>query len=224
MALPYIVQSYTSGVPTPGNLNPITMTGVTAGNLLICGMFSGGGAGGTLTCTDSQGNNWATKSTVNLATDSDTITVLATIASATGNCVVTFYVNAVTPSGGLRAVLYEAANSTTTLDGGAGATSNTTGATTLDSGPLITGAHNGLLFSIGATDNATNATIGPLRGWTNPQNFGDTSDPNPIGLAQVSIAPYPGTYEAKSTTLASAEQATILVCFLSGGRTYMIAK
>lgn len=223
MAIPYVIQSVSSGVPTPGGLNPITLNGVTQGNMLLCGMYSGGGAGGTLTITDSQGNPWNAVATAYLAIDSDTLTVLATIASASGPNTITFYAQGITPSGGLRAVVYEIANCTTTLDGGSGVSLNTTGATSLDSGPIVTAAYNDLLFGFGGLDNATNAVIGPGPDWGNALNFGDSSDPNPIGLAEIQIAAYPGTYRATSTTLNSSEQATILVAFLAGGAFQMIA-
>jgi hypothetical protein len=178
---------------------------VTAANALYAMAYFGGGSGATITFTDSQSNSWSTVTSASLATDGDTIAIGCAIAGTSG-------FDEVTANNGVRMVLYEVHGATCTPDV-TPVSSNTTGATSCNSGPMTTSTANDLLIGFCGTDGSQTATWTGGSGWSNVFNYSTGSVV--FGLGEIQVGTTPGSYTATSAAFptTSGEQATIIVAF-----------
>jgi hypothetical protein len=186
---------------------------VTSGNALIAMAFFGGGAGTSLTFTDSLGNSWATIASASLLADGDTMAVGCTIAGSSA-------ADTITSNQQVRWVLFEVQTATCTPDAnagtctvGSGACSNTLLATSCNSGALTTSTANDLLIGFCGTDGSQTATWGAGSGWSHGTNYSTSG--TVFGLSEFQVATSPGSFTATSAALptTSGEQTTILVAF-----------
>jgi hypothetical protein len=201
-----ITPTFVQGIASTGSLITSLNFGsaVTTGNALYALAFSGGGSGESLTFTDSQSNSWSTVVSANLATDGDTMAIGCAIAGTSGS-------NTVTVSDGVRLVLYEIHNATCTTDV-TPVSSNTTGSTSCNSGPMTTSTANDLLIGFCGIDIAQTPWAGGS-GWSNVFTAPTGSVADVLGEIQVGTSP--GSYTATSAAFptSSAEQTTIIVAF-----------
>jgi hypothetical protein len=203
---PSIVQSKSTG--TGGSTGSLALTSsVTAGNVLLATIY-GGSAASTLTFTDSLGNTATMIASTSLATDDDTVAIACAPVATSGSDTLTFKING--SSGLVLANIYEVHNSTGACTQDVTAVHlNTTGATACNSGSMTTSTANDLLIGAGGLDGTQTTTIAAGSGWSGGLNAGNTG--HPLLLGEYQIATSPGSFTATSGTIASEEQATVMV-------------
>jgi hypothetical protein len=212
---PSVIQSNVTGTSNWSNTLSFSAN-VTTGHALYATMYDAGGAGDSLTFTDTQGNIWTTVKTESVATDLDTVAIGCAIAGASAVDTVTFQVNGSAGPYTLGSV-YEVANATCTPDV-TPAASDALAQTACNSGPLTTTTANDLLVGLcGLAGSSAPASAGS--GWSYAYSLGAWG--NNLGLSELRIGSTPGAYTATSATYSpSGEQATIEVAFkatASGG-------
>jgi hypothetical protein len=203
---PTFVQGKSSG--TANALTVAFSSSVTAGNAIVVGVYSGNGGGQSITFTDSQGNAFTTAASVSLATDDDTIAVGCAIAGSTGSDTITFH----TAGGASRGTAYEFSGVTCTQDVTA-KSSNTTGATSCNSGSMTTSTANDLLIGFCGTDGTQTTAIAGGSGWSNVLNASNGG--SVFLMSESRTATTPGPFTATSGTISVQEQAAVLVAYKS---------
>jgi hypothetical protein len=201
---PTIVQSKSTG--SSGVVTTLTMTTpVTVGNILVAAMQVGA-AGTTISFSDSFGNTPTTLASANLAADNDALAIVCAPITTGGADTLTFLGNGSISSG--FAIVYEVHNAICTQDVTA-VHSNTLASTSCNSGPMTTSTANDLLVGVCGVD-GTGTTSSPAGvGWSGGLNGGNTG--HPLLMSEYQIGTSPGSFTATSGTVASEEQATLLV-------------
>jgi hypothetical protein len=200
---PILVQSNTTGTASDTGLG--YSSPVTAGHALIATFYSGNGPNQSLTFTDSQGNAWTILKSASLETDGDTVAIGCAIAGSTGADTVSF--NGL--GGADRGTIYEYSNATCTQDVTA-VSSNTTGVTSCNSGPLTTATANDLLVAACGDDGNQTTAEAAGSGWSNGLNAANAG--SYFLMSETRVATTPGSYTATSAAFTTAmEQASIIV-------------
>ena len=212
MTSPYLVVSAgptnivgTASTTGTGTASTITRTVSGIGNAIYLMVYSGNGTGRTFSVSDTLRSSWSRASTVNLATDADTVSLFCAIAPQAASDTVTFTADVGTAT---RALLYEF-NGATCASLVTPSTLNST-ATAGNSGP-ITISSSALLLGVVGTDGTT-PTISAGSGWSNGATaLGAPGGTDLLGESQVSGA---GTYTATSAPFGlTAEQGSIIAAF-----------
>jgi hypothetical protein len=200
---PTFVQSQSTG--TSSATSVAFSSSVTAGHAIIATFYSGNGANSTLSFTDSQGNTFAILKSASLETDGDTLAIGCAIAGSTGADTVSFG----GPGGADRGTIYEYSNTTCTQDVTA-VGSNTTGATTCNSGALTTATANDLLVAICGDDGSQTTAEAAGSGWSNVLNAANAGAY--FLMSETRVATTTGSYTGTSAALTTAmEQTSIIV-------------
>lgn len=208
-AAPTVIQSLSTGT-TAATSGLILSSPVTIGNILIVVMYSGP-ASITLTFTDTFLNTPTALASTTLSTDDDKLTIGCAPITATGGAdTVSFFVNGV--SANITATIYEVHNSTGACTQDVTAVhSNTLSATSCNSGPMTTTTANDLLIgACGLDGTITSGSIAAGTGWSGGLNAGVTAHPAQL-MSEYRAGTTAGSYTATSGTIASEEQATLLV-------------
>jgi hypothetical protein len=188
-----------------------------SGDALYGILYNGGGAGLTLTFTDSQLNSWATTAPTgtgpnppnnSLNVDGDTTAIGCAIAGSAGADTITAKI----PSGPFiaRMVFYEISGATCTVD--ASNSSNVVAGSPSSSGPITTTFSNDFIISSTGIDTLGNAfTVGA--GWTNLKEADATHANNPLA-GEIKVGTNsPGSFTGTMTYTAGSEYASIIVAY-----------